>query len=164
MQLPMTFLCQIYLDDKQLEFASTELRAIQLYSCFSCHKNSIAELDQDSKLNQEHAGNQLSQLEFETSIHGTYSRILWNRFTYWRDINWIERSDPAPSTDIERFWDDGEIRPEYVHLLADKIGGCFPTVDHGGTTSFEQEVVAQLDIGGTVYITRNDDSWDFFRY
>ena len=105
----MTFLGQIYFANKNLEFAPAELLAIQLYSCFDCCNNTVVEIDERAELNTE------IQVEQQVDC---------------RDIAWVKRIDPAPASEVDQFWDDGEILPDHEHLLCDKIGGCFPTVDH----------------------------------
>ena len=161
----MTFLCQIYFSDKELDFVSHELLAIQLYSCFDCFECRIETILDNAELNSELDGQQLSQIEYAESTAGTtYSRVLWGEYTYWRDIVWHRQTDPSPTQNVDAFWNDDELLPEHQHLLDDKFGGCFPTVDEGGTPAIDLGIVAQLSIDATIYVTKRDGDWSFFRY
>ena len=139
----MTFLAQIYFEGKDLDFVTPDLIAIQLYSCFKCYEDTVAEITNASELNKTGSGEYTPDCQ---------------------DITWVLKSDPEPTADTGQYWDDGEILPDHEHLLYDKIGGCFPTVDHGGTSSFELGIVGQLTIFDTVYLTKNENHWGFFRH
>ena len=163
----MAFLAQIYFAGKKLEFVEPNTIAIQLYACDECCENGVVEIDLNCRENTESLGTPMCQNEYQKSnLYVTYSKVTWDRFTRWCDIQWTEKSDPEPTADIEQFWLNGdELRPEYEDLLEDKIGGCFPIADHGGTPAVELGIVAQLTIDGTVYITKADDTgWGFFYF
>ena len=142
----MQFLAQIYFQGKVIEFINSDCMAIQLYSCPDCMENRIIALSDTAKVNGDGSGR------------------AWPKTQYWCDINWTEQTDPAPSADVGQYWRDDNILPEYEHLLNDKIGGFFPTVDHDGTTASELGIVAQLSLDLTTYITKQNEAWTFFQH
>ena len=146
---PIPFLLQLYFQGKQLSFVPRELMAIQLYSCSKCICTEVVPIALDAPL--------LDAAE-QTPCVSEIDKTLW------RDIRWVDRDDPQPTRDVDPFWDGDDIRPEYRHLLDDKLGGCFPTVDHGGTAAIDLGIVAQLSVSDTIYITHNDEQWGFFHY
>ena len=146
---PAQFLLQLYFEGKTLAFVPSELMAIQLYSCSKCQFTSVVPIT-------------FSAPQLNAAAPSFYPPEM--DATLWQDIRWTEMDDPQPTRAVDEFWDDDDIRPEYLHLLNDKLGGCFPTVDHGGTTALDLGIVAQLSVHDTIYITCLGDQWGFFHY
>ena len=146
---PMAFICQIYFEGKDLSFVPVDLMGIQFYSCFQCliGDDQIVKITKNAEPNHEGAGRE------------------WSERSLWRDITWTVKEDPEPTCDVEQFLDDkGNFLPSTEPLLENKMGGCFPVVDDGGTSAFELGIVAELSFDHTIYLTVNDDEWKFFRY
>ena len=128
----LTFLMQLYVDDKDL-FDDSWL-ALQLYECEPCCEQLLLALDKNAKRNVGNEGVPLSQIDWQRSSMGVpYSRVEWGECVEWRDITWIQREDPDPTDEIEQFWNDDGLKEEHAHLLEDKLGGCFPWCDEGCT-------------------------------
>ena len=146
---PAPFLLQLYFEGKTLAFVPRELMGIQLYSCNKCVFTSVVPITINA-LQLDAAAPSIQPSEIDPALR--------------QDIHWTEMDDPQPTRVVDEFWDNDDIRPEYLHLLDDKLGGCFPTVDHGGTAALDLGIVAQLSVRNTIYITCLDDQWGFFHY
>ena len=142
----MSFVAQLYFQDKDLPFLDSCLLGVQLFSCDRCLHDIVLPIP-------EHAGSNESR-----------TGKAWHKLNQWRDIKWVVRDDPEPTDDTEQFWVGDVLAPEYAHLLDDKIGGCFPVVDHDGTSALKQGIIGQLSLDTTIYLTLRNEGWSYFRY
>lgn len=163
---PLTFIMQLYVDDKDL-FDDSWL-ALQLYECDrdSCYDQLLIAIDKSARLNTANEGVPLSQIDWQQSSMGVpYSRVEWGGYVHWQDITWEKRDDPEPTDDLDQFLDDGELKTQYAHLGDDKLGGCFVWCDDGGTTAKELGAIGQFSaLSATAYLFNQPGRGLFFEY
>lgn len=163
---PLVFIMQLYVDDKDL-FDDRWL-ALQLYKCDPCCEHLLIAVDKGARLNTQHEGVPMSQIEWQTSSMGVpYSRVDWGGYVQWQGILWERREDPHPTHEIDQFYtDDGEtLRPEFAHLGDDKLGGCFPWCDEGGTSAKELGAIGQFSqLAATAYLYNHPHRGLYFHY
>jgi len=161
---PLTFIMQLYVDDKDL-FDDSWL-ALQLYECKTCYEPSLIAIDKGARLNAKNEGVPLSQIDYQLSNMGVpSSRVEWGEYVQWQDITWERRDDPEPTDDIAQFWDDDNLKPEFAYLGHDKLGGCFAWCDDGGTSAKELGAIGQFSsIGATAYLYNHPHRGLSFEY
>lgn len=160
----LTFLMQIYVDDKDL-FDNAWL-ALHLYECDDCGEQKLLALQKDARQNVDREGVPLFQLDWELNNVGVpYSRVEWGEYIAWQDITCLRREDPDPTDDIEQFWNGTEPKEEFAHLFEDKLGGCFPWCDEGGVPAKQLGAIGQFCVlRHTTYLFNDPEQGLHFCY